>query len=94
MTCGAEGAISLLVEIERGRVMDFQLGDDPYEPVLVHMTCCKAHARAVSRYLKARAGVPPVRVGTEYLMRHWGQIVDPIDLPVFGLVDVRRAVGQ
>src|SRR4051794_37791632 len=89
MTCGAEGAISLLVEIERGKVADPSpnLGDDPYEPVLVHMTSCRAHARAVHKYLAKRAGVPPVRVGTEYLMRHWGQIVDPIELPVLGLVD-------
>lgn len=93
MTCGAEGSISMLVEIERGRVMDFDLGDDPFEPVLVHMTTCKSHARAVHRYLKSRAGVPPVRIGTEYLMRHWDQVVDPIELPVFGLVDMRKAAG-
>jgi hypothetical protein len=94
-SCGAEGVISLLVEIERGQVMDPSpnLSDDPYEPVLVHMTSCKAHARAVHKYLRARAGVPPVRLGTEYLLRHWGQIVEPIELPVFGLVDMRTVAG-
>lgn len=82
----------MLVEIERGRVMDFDLGEDPFEPVLVHMTCCKQHSRAVHYFLKRRAGVPPVRIGTEYLMRHWGQIVDPIELPVFGMVNMRSVI--
>lgn len=92
MTCGAEGAISLLAELERGQLMDSQLGDDPYAPVLVHMTACRRHAGAVHRYLKARGG-SPVRAGTEYLLRHWGQVVDPIDLPVWGLVDMRQAAA-
>jgi hypothetical protein len=59
-------------------------GEDPYEPVLVHMTVCRQHVQAARRFLKKRAGVAPVTVGTEYLMRHWGQIVDPIAVPVLG----------
>lgn len=79
---------SLLVDVEQ-----WQVGMD-VEPahrrdlVLVHVTACRAHVRPVKGWLleKCPAGSEPVVVGTDYLMRHWGQIVEPIDLPVFGMV--------
>ena len=83
MNCGAEGATSLLCDVPSGALMD---GDDG--PVLVHVTVCRQHVRPVKAWLwsKAEGDSEPVVVGTDYLMRHWGQIVDPIDLPVFGMV--------
>jgi hypothetical protein len=83
MNCGAEGIVSLLCDVPAAAVMD---GDDG--PVLVHVTVCRQHVRAVKAWLwsKAVGDSEPVRVGTEYLMDHWGQIVEPIDLPVFGMV--------
>lgn len=52
--------------------------------MLVHLTACRAHVAPARRHLKSLAGVAPVTVGTDYLMRHWGQIVDPIEVPVLG----------
>jgi hypothetical protein len=56
--------------------------------VLVHVTACRPHVRAVKRWLHENApgDAEPVVVGTEYLLRHWGQIVEPIDLPVWAMV--------
>ena len=86
MNCGAEGATSLLCDVESWQVMDAPESEDGH--VLVHVTACRLHTRPVKAWLTAKAppGVEPAVVGTEYLMRHWGQIVEPIELPVFGMV--------
>ncbi len=85
MNCGAEGATSLLCDVDSSTLMDFEDGG---QEVLVHVTVCRQHVREVKKWLAEHASpaAEPVVIGTEYLMRHWGQIVEPIDLPVFGVV--------
>lgn len=92
MNCPREGSLSLLVQIPAGQIMDGR-DDDPWEPVLVHLTVCKAHLRGARTWLKTRTTEQPISCSTDYLMREWGQIVDPIDLPVFGMSDVRAMTG-
>lgn len=55
---------------------------------MVHMTVCKAHTREVRHWLRARMHPQDdvMTVGTEMLMREWGQIVDPIEVPVLAPV--------
>jgi hypothetical protein len=84
MNCGAEGSTSLVCDVPAGSVMDGQDG-----PVLVHVTVCRQHVRPVKAWLwsKAVGDSEPMVTGTEYLLRHWGQIVESTDLPVFGMVN-------
>lgn len=88
MTCPAEGRFSLLALVPVGMVMDPPDGAAPDDPVLVHVTSCKAHLRAVRSWLRARTPDDPITCGTEALMRDWQQIVDPIQVPVFGMAAV------
>lgn len=85
MNCPARGDLSLLGAVPAGRVMG--AGDElDGDPVLVHITVCRRHLPAVRRWLKTRTPIPDevLTVGTEFLMREWHQMVDPIDLPVYG----------
>jgi hypothetical protein len=55
---------------------------------MVHVTVCRAHVRPVRSWLRARM-LPQddvMTIGTEVLMLHWGQIVDPIEVPVLAPV--------
>jgi hypothetical protein len=91
MNCGAEGVLSLLCQVPVGQMMDTD--GDPWDPVLVHMTTCRPHLKAVRAWIRTRTPEEPISCSTDFLMRHWGQVVEPIDLPVFGMVDMRRAAG-
>jgi hypothetical protein len=84
--CPIEGSVSLLVQVPAGQVMDLQDGQDPWDPVLVHMTACPRHVQQTRAWLRARTPEEPISCGTEWLLRHWDQVVDPIDLPVWAPV--------
>jgi len=81
MTCGADGVRSLLALAHSA---DLATGA-PDEPVLAHVTVCQRHLAAVREWLRGRSEDGQVQtVATEKLLRHWGQIVDPVQLPVWG----------
>jgi hypothetical protein len=86
-SCGAEGSYSVLALVPAGMFMETPEGMRDSDPVMVHMTACREHLRAVRKYLQAGAPEPVWTLGTEYLMDHWGQVVEPIELPVFGLAE-------
>jgi len=74
-----------------GLVMDPPDGVRDDEPVLIHVTVCPAHVSAVRKWLRAKTPIGEdslITIGTEYLLREWGQIVDPIELPVYGLTKI------
>jgi hypothetical protein len=83
--CGAEGSFSVLALVPAGAFMDPPEGVGETDPVMVHMTSCREHLRAVRGHLQKSSPEPVWTLGTEYLMEHWGQVVEPIQLPVFGL---------
>lgn len=91
-TCPAEGTVSVVAAVPAGLVMDPPAGTGETEPVLVHMTCCPKHAREVRRYLLARTPIKDEvwSMGTDFLMRHWGQVIDPIELPVYALQQLQQ----
>jgi hypothetical protein len=62
------------------------------EPVLVHVTVCKAHVRKVRRWLRTRMHPQDdvMTCGTEALMRNWGQIQDTMQVPTW--TPVRAAI--
>ena len=84
-SCGAEGIYSVLALVPAGLYMDpGELAEDA--PVMVHMTACRQHLRAVRKHLQKGSPEPVWSLSTEELLRNWGQIMDPLELPVFGLV--------
>jgi hypothetical protein len=83
--CAAEGTYSVLALVPAGMFMETPDGMRDTDPCMVHMTACREHLREVRRYLQAGAPEPVWTLSTEYLMHHWGQVVEPIALPVFGL---------
>jgi hypothetical protein len=86
MTCGAEGSRSLLALCHADVLMD---GGD--EPVLAHLTACDRHVQAVRKWVRARSEDGVVQnVKTERLMQRWGQIITPLQVPVWTPV---RATG-
>lgn len=83
MTCAAEGALSLLALVPASAVAS-AVGD---EPVVVHMSVCKAHVRAARRWLQSRAIEEVDTYGTEFVMREWNQIVEQLDdVPLLRMV--------
>lgn len=89
MGCGSEGVLSLLALVPGGQVATWQ--GNPAEPVVVHMTCCKAHVRPARRWLQARMrpGDEVDTYGTEFVMRHWGQITEQLeDMPLLRVAQV------
>lgn len=89
-TCGADGLKSLLGLVPAGLVADLADGDDPFAPVVVHMTVCKAHLRPARAWLRSRM-LPDdevLVVSTEYLMGHWDQMVGSIGVPVWGAASI------
>ncbi len=75
--------MSLLALVPDGSLSD-EMTDCPGSPVLVHVSVCKQHTRAVRRWLRAamRPDDDVMTLGTEVLMREWKQIVDPVQVPV------------
>ena len=95
MRCGANGVVSLLACVA-GSSLNPMVAPVPAldsGEVLAHVTACRHHSRMVRRWLAANVTRPDAvwTVGTEALMRGWGQIVDPISLPVVKVTDVRAA---
>lgn len=89
-TCPEEGALSLLALTPAGNVMD--PGPDICEeaPVLVHVTVCQRHARAVRKFLRKRTSEPIDTYPTQHLLEHWGQVRECLeDTPVWRM---QRAV--
>lgn len=86
--CGASGVKSVLVMMPMGVLMEPPPGQDEWTPVLIHWTACRTHIGAAKRFLRARTPEEPITCSTEFLMSHWSQVVDPIDLPVFGLANM------
>lgn len=86
--CAAEGSLSLLTLVPGGQVAKWT--GDPLEPVVVHVTACKAHVRSVRQWLQRKAPLEPVDTyGTEFVMREWNQIVDQLDdVPVLRMAVV------
>jgi hypothetical protein len=84
--CGAEGVYSVVALVPVGLYMDPGEGMAEDAPVMVHMTACREHLRAVRKHLQEGSPEPVWTMKTEYLLEHWGQIMDPIELPVFGLM--------
>jgi hypothetical protein len=85
-TCPAEGSYSLLGLVPGAAVMDGQ--DDG--PVLVHLTACRQHLKANRSWLRSRM-LPQddvMTLSTDYLMNAWGQIVEPMEIPVFAPASV------
>lgn len=83
--CGAEGVYSVLALVPAGMFMDPPVGTSEDAPVLVHMTACREHLKAVRAHLQKGSPEPVWTLGTEYLLDHWQQVVEPIELPVYGL---------
>lgn len=86
MTCGADGVVSLLACVPESQlqpmvdpVPELESGE-----VVAHLTVCRSHVRPVRRWLAANVTRPDAvwTLGTEALMRQWGQIVEPMVLPV------------
>jgi hypothetical protein len=84
--CGAEGIYSVVALVPAGAFMDPPEGMAGDEPVMVHMTACKTHLRGVRRHLQEGSPEPVWTLSTEQLLRDWGLIMEPLDLPVFGLM--------
>ena len=83
-SCGAEGSYSVVALVPAGAFMEpGELAEN--EPVMVHMAMCRKHLRAVQKHLQEASPEPVWTMSTEMLMVNWGQIMDPIQLPVFGL---------
>ncbi len=80
MTCPAEGSRSLLALCHAA-----DLADGPDEPVMAHLTCCPKHLASVRGWLRTKAEDGQViTVGTTKLLARWGQIIDPLEMPVWG----------
>lgn len=87
-TCAAEGDLSHLALVPAGLVADVKaagLCED--EPILVHVTVCKKHARAVRKWLQKRTPEAIDTWPTATVLEHWGQInADMQDTPVLRMV--------
>lgn len=83
MNCGREGSIAILAAVPAGMVMDPGADVDPQDPVLVVVTACRQHLKAVRAWIRMRTPEEPITLSTDALMHNWGQIVDPIELPVY-----------
>lgn len=70
MTCGAEGAFSLLTLVDSAAVADVEFG----EPVLVHVTACRDHVRAARAWLRTVTDEEIDTYATDYVMEHWKNI--------------------
>lgn len=57
---------------------------DELEPVMLHLTVCRAHLRDVRTWLRYRMHPEDdvITASTEVVMRDWGQIVEPMSVPV------------
>lgn len=85
--CGSEGTYSVVALVPAGMFMETPDGLGETDPVMVHMTTCREHLPAVRKHLQAGSPEEVWTLGTEYLMAHWSQVVEPIALPVFGLTE-------
>lgn len=87
-TCAAEGALSHLALVPAGAVADPEAaGLCENEPVLIHVTVCKAHAGVVRKWLQKRSPEPIDTWPTDYVLEHWGHIQDGMeDTPVMRMV--------
>jgi hypothetical protein len=83
--CGGLGKVSLLALMPGGSIMEPVPGTCEDEPVMVHLTVCPKHAQAARRWLRLRMHPEDdvLTAGTELVLRQWGQIVDPVQVPVF-----------
>ncbi len=96
MTCGADGVRTLLATVP-GSTLDPLVDPVPSlesGEVFAVVTVCPAHVKPVRAWLRTNVTRPDAvwTLGTEALMRGWGQIVDRVDLPVRSTV-LRANVG-
>jgi len=82
-TCGAEGVISVLALVPAGTFAEPAPGVSETDPVLVHLTVCKAHTRPVRHLLALKSPEPTWSLSTEILLAEWNQIVEPVQVPVW-----------
>jgi hypothetical protein len=93
LNCGADGAVSILGLVPAGQVMEPPAGRGETDPVMVHVTVCRPHLKSVRAWLRTRM-LPedePWTMGTEFLLREWGQVIEPLAMPVYGMASVRAA---
>lgn len=81
-SCGAEGSVSLLAGVAGSQVAD-GLSD---EPILLHVTACPRHLRAVRAWLVELTPFPEdiTAWSTAALMEHWDMVERGMeDTPIY-----------